>query len=78
MGDAFVILVAEMRSAQRELQGNYTRKQLDIVGRLEAQVDEYVARSQREAEQMDFWSRGSKHSEVAGPYNVVDDQEIER
>ena len=73
MNDDLVALVIEMRAAQRELQGNYTRGQLDKVGRLEARVDAWLNRHQAEVTQLSLWTRSAKHSEMAGAYNVRDE-----
>lgn len=73
MSADFYDLVAQMRQAQRELQGNYTRGQLDKVGKLEAQVDQQLNVHQREVQQLDLWTRSAKHSETAGAYNVRDE-----
>ena len=73
MSADFYDLVAQMRQAQRELQGNYTRGQLDKVGRLEAQVDAWLNRRQAEVTHLSLWTRSTKHSETAGAYNVRDE-----
>lgn len=73
MSEDLVTLVAQMRAAQRELQGNYTRGQLDKVGRLEARVDAWLNRHQADITQLDLWARSAKHSEMAGAYNVRDE-----
>lgn len=76
--EEFITLVVKMREAQRDYKEQATRGNLAVQVKTETKVDEWIQRHIAERVQLDLWTRSVKSSELAGVYNLTDEEDAEQ